>query len=479
MHKKIVIIVLFLASLLKAQDQNSNVKNQMNFDKMTLISVTIGGSFIVTGTFPSTTTERVDQFVTRLYNEARNAALNVARDEVSQAKVVEQITKYSKRDITLKRLSGEVLKLDLEKFRLTGDFKYNPYLKNDDVLIFAEGAIDRNYFIVEGAVNLPGKYQFVQGDKLSDALLLARGINPAYDNVNSVEIYRLDKTGNSEEIIKAKISDAVELKPADRIKVVFDENFKKDYKVLVLGEVKNPGFVFIKKNQTTVKELIERAGGFTQNAWLENSELLRGGNSQQLLRMQYIKEQYEKNPEFKLTKFDSKFNYQNMDAMIMARSNNLTVEDTLAFSLDNMLRLYYSPGLVDFAKINDQNSKEGSFLVKEGDVVLIPEKQNLVYLFGQVQTPGYVAYEEGKNYKHYIEKAGGSTEIATGEVKVIKSKAKAWVDAEEKTAIEPGDAIYLTRTVTHKWYYYIPTIGSVASIIAGLASLYYLLFITK
>jgi hypothetical protein len=35
------------------------------------ISVTIGGDFIITGSFPSMVTERVDQFVTRMYTQTR------------------------------------------------------------------------------------------------------------------------------------------------------------------------------------------------------------------------------------------------------------------------------------------------------------------------------------------------------------------------------------------------------------------------
>ncbi len=479
MLKKIFLLVILLAVITNAQEENSNIKKASDYSAIGTISVTIGGSFIVNGTFYSTISERVDQFVSRLFNEARNAALNTAREDATLEKLNKKIESYPRRNIILKRATGEVVNIDLEKFRLTGDFKFNPYLKNDDVLIFPEANPETNFVSIDGAVNFPTKFQFVEGDKLSDALLFARGINPAYDNVSEVEIYRLDKTGNNEEIIKAGIKDIVELKIGDRIKVLSDENYKKDFKVLVLGEVKTPGYVFVKKNNTTIRELIERAGGFTENASLENAELLRGTSSQQLLRMKFIKEQYEKNPEYRITKFDSKFNYQNLDALMMARSANITVEDSLVFSMDNILRLFYSPGVVDFTKVDDTSSREGDFTVKDGDVVLVPERENLVYLFGQVKSPGYVQYEEGKDYKYYIEKAGGETESADGDVKIIKLKSRAWSDADENSKVEAGDAIYLTKSLKHRWYYYIPAIGSVASVIAGLASLYYLLFIAK
>lgn len=479
MQKKIVIIILFLASLIKAQEQNSNAKNQFSTDKLNLISVTVGGSFIVNGTFPASITERADQFITRLFNEARNAALNVARDEVSQAKAVEQIAKYSRRDITLKRLNGEVIKLDLEKFRLTGDFKYNPYLKNDDVIIFPEADLDRNYVIVEGAVNLPVKFQFVQGDKLSDAILFARGVSLAFENVNDVEVYRLDKTGNNEEIIKAGISDVVDLKSGDRIRVLAEESNRKDYRVLVLGEVKNPGYIFVKKNNSTIKEVIERAGGFTQNASLDNSEILRGGSGSQILRMKSIVEQYEKNPEKKILQNDTKYDYNYLETLLMSRSADLVVEDSSAFVIDNALRLMHSPGLVDFNKVLVEGSRESKFSVHDGDIILIPFKEDLVFMFGQVNNPGFVKYEEGANYKYYISQAGGIGESAEEEVKIIKAKSRAWIEAKENTVIAPGDFIYVPKDISHKWSYYLKDLSTVTSILGTVVSFISLIIVVS
>ena len=479
MHRKIFLLVFFLAVIINAQEQNSTISKLTDSEKLNAISVTIGGSFIVTGSYRAAISERADQFITRLYNEARNAALSSAREAVEIEKASSKIEKYARRNITLKRKTGEIIKVDLDKFRLTANFEFNPYLKNDDVIIFPELNIETNFIAVEGAVNFPTKFQFAEGDKLSDALLFARGINQAYENVKEAEIYRLDKTGNKEEIIKVGINDRVDLKIGDRIKVLSEEYSKKDFKVLVLGEVKNPGYIFIKKDQTTVKELIERAGGFTNTAWLENTELMRGTNSQQILRMKFIKEQFEKNPEYRASKFETKFNSQNMEMLLMARSSDITVEDSVAFSVDNILRLYYSPGVVDFTKINDTSSKEGKFIVKDGDVVLVPEKQNLVYMFGQVKNPGYVPFEAGKDYNYYINAVGGKGEAAEGDVKIIKAKGRIWVTAGKESVIEPGDFIYLPKSVSHRWEYYLMHVGSIASIVTAISSFVYFLFIAK
>lgn len=67
----------------------------------------------------------------------------------------------------IKRSSGEEVILDLEKFKIIWRFKNNPYLKNDDVLIFPPYDMDKNFFTINGAVNRSGKYSFVEGDELS------------------------------------------------------------------------------------------------------------------------------------------------------------------------------------------------------------------------------------------------------------------------------------------------------------------------
>ena len=105
--KKYFIILLFLfASLNYAQEMlnSSNKNDQSNSIGAGVISVTIGGDFIITGTFPALLTERVDQFVTRMFNQTKEKALgNIVSDPELLLKVKKQLDDYSIRDIKLKR----------------------------------------------------------------------------------------------------------------------------------------------------------------------------------------------------------------------------------------------------------------------------------------------------------------------------------------------------------------------------------------
>ncbi len=477
--KKIFLFILMFSFLnAQAQEQN-NASMKTDLARASLISVTIGGSFIVNGTYPASMTERADQFITRIFSEASSRLLSSAKDEKLMAKTKSELDTYAKRNILLKRFSGEVIKLDLEKFRLTGDFKYNPFLKNDDVIIFPAYDVNTGFVEIIGAVNKETKFQFVDGDNLADALLFAGGLNAAYDNIKFAEISRLNNSGDKEEIIKTDVNGNFPLKRGDRIKILADPNQKKIFKALVLGEVKNPGYVYLKQSGNPLSEVVQKAGGFTNSADLSRAEVIRNYNSSEMLRKYQLTEEYLNSPDkFLLPETQLKMR-QMQDALTMLRTDNLQLEDTLFFSIDNQLRVLRGESLVDFTKLTDPNSDESNFAVNDGDLIIVPQPFNYVYVFGQVSKYGYVKHAVGKNFRYYLEKAGGKTEMARDgddEVVVIKGKGKAWVtENKENLKIEPGDYIYVPKIIPRNFNFYLSRIGSVAGIVGSVATIILLL----
>lgn len=471
--KKIILflVALSLVNSVYSQDQNSTSNSKSDLAKASVISVTVGGAFILNGTFPALMTERADQFITRIFTEAKSQVLSSAKDEKLMAKVKNEFDIYAKRDITLKRFTCEVIKLDLEKFRLTGDFKFNPYLKNDDVIVFPVYDEERNFIDVSGAVNMPIKFQFVDGDKISDAILFAGGISKAYDNVNEAEISRLIEKGTKEEIIIVKLSDDFDLQRGDRVRILFDENYKRDYKVLALGEVNKPGEISITKNNTNLREVILKAGGFTNDAWLEKAELLKSTGKIQMLRMKAIKESYVKGENINFVMSEKYFNDPFLEQMKILRMNDLIVEDSLAIIIDNTLRVLQNNRTIDFTKVLLQDSEEGNNIISDGDMIVIPKREELVYVFGQVANPGYVTYQKQKDHNYYLAKAGGVGKNAQDQVKIIKGNSYNWLEASEKIPINAGDFIYVPKDVPRPFEYYMKNIGTVASIVGSVATI--------
>lgn len=406
------------------------------------INVTIGGSFVTTGSFPAFLGERVDQYVTRMY--AKFVA-EIKKDE----KITPEELKFSTRDILLQHADGSSERLDLEKFRLTGDYKHNPYLKRDDLLIFPPIDLEKSFVSIKGAVVKEGSYQFVEGDKLQDILLFCRGYDKSFDKIDEVRISRLSSDGERETLLKFQSNENPGLKRGDRITVVSEENNRRDFAVYVNGAVKYPGNVPITKNQTTLYDVLQKAGGFTPEADIERAELLRGTN---VFKSSYFSESFEN--------------------FMMNRMADITTDDSLTFFIDNKLRYSRANGTVDFHRLTDSTSQASKFIVQNGDYIVVPEKVNLVYVFGHVFNPGYVQYIDGKQFDYYLQKVGGIGQSAKDEIYLIKGKTRSWVKIDPKAppVIEAGDYIWVPKEPLRTFEYYLTRIQAVAGVVTALAT---------
>lgn len=469
--KKALLLFIIIVSF----NINGQIKEQtltQNILSAGTISVTIGGHFPVTGTYPALITERVDHFITRIFNEAKEKSFSLVKDEKDFIRVNNEFDKYSFRRVILKRVTGEEEELDLHKFRLSASFEHNPYLKNDDVLIFQATDFERNFIVIDGAINLPGKYHFVEGDKLSDAIYFAQGINPAFENVRQAEINRLSYDGKELDVIVVSLNDNIELKQGDRIRILADETQRRDLKVLVVGEVNKPGYISITKDNTTIKDVIKRAGGFKESASLTFSRLL-SGKSALLLLEQELPERFGKN--YNIFDKDVLEYTLDLEKMKMLRMSNATDEDTSYLFLENELRLLVEGVVIDFNKLNEEGP-DANYKVRDGDVIIVPQKKEAVFVFGQVPNNGYVQFNEGRDYLYYINRAGGVGEYATDDIMIIKGKTREWIEAKKAgTNIEAGDYIYVPRTPAKSFNYYLWTVSNYLGIIGNLATIILLL----
>lgn len=464
------VLVLIFTINLPAQVLDNTASNQKLAD-FSNISVTVGGDFIINGTFLSSINERVDQFITRLYNQVYNNSLRSTTDPKELLRLKKELSEFSLRGIKLIRANGEELILDLMKFRLNGDFTNNPYLKHDDVLIFPPYDPGKNFFSITGAVNKPNTFPFVEGDKLSDAIELAQGLNKAYENVTTARINRLSYEGTELEQFEISISEDIELLRGDRIEILANESWKKDFNVLVVGEVNSPGIIPITKNGIKLSKIIEMAGGFTQDADLRMARLFTGRSLpvlyEQLFGYDLTGEEIFYDKEFvnELTELENS---------LMYRLSEINEEDTSYFFLENKLRLIMNGGAMDFTKLNEEGSYESGYLVRDKDIIIIPRKDNTVYVFGQIPNPGKISYKEGKDYTYYINEAGGLTEYSE-EVFIIKGKSREWITPEDSTLIEPGDYIWVKRDPVHSFNYYLRQISTYLSIVGSAATIVLLL----
>src|SRR4030043_774573 len=100
MIKGILTLVLFVSTYLLAQTEKSSMSDLLA--SASLISVSIGGNFPVTGSYSASANERADQFITRIYDKAFSLALGNSPTQEQINNVKSQFQVYSFRNILLK-----------------------------------------------------------------------------------------------------------------------------------------------------------------------------------------------------------------------------------------------------------------------------------------------------------------------------------------------------------------------------------------
>lgn len=467
--------ILFFYCLINAQsiqDKNSFLSNSISV--LNQSTVTIGGDFIINGTFPIAPNERLDQYISRLYNEYRIGLLNTAKDDKSFAGIYDKINKYPLRNLIIKR-GDETIVADLQRFRLTGNYNYNPILYHKDVVIFPKVNMEVDFFETLGSVNNPTKIQFVEGDKLRDAILFSQGINSTISDVDSVLIVRRNRNTNNDISIKIDVDQEFELQAGDRIRF-FNSYVNQDFDyVYVVGAVNYPGKVYIDKKGSKIHDIIKKAGGFKSNASLREIKLVRKDHNIQNLFFNEKKENsLFRNNEKTENEIFAERTYENL---LIYRLTNLSDEDTTYFNNEMKLKIIRNSVNIDLTDKNF-NEKYNVDLVKE-DLIVVPEVKDYVYVFGQVKNgASFVNYSKSMNLSDFIASAGGMSEYAEDEedIILIKGNTNEWiVTSEREYEIEPGDLIYVPKDAIRSFGYELWRIGSFTSIIGSVATIILLL----
>ena len=92
-------------------------------------------------------------------------------------------------------------------------------------------------------------------------------------------------------------------------------------------------------------------------------------------------------------------------------------------------------------------------LLKDGDVIHVPKRPDVIYVSGRVSKPGGILFVPGQDFDYYIDKSGGYTWDADRKrTKIIKVTGEI-KDVGEIKSFEPGDRIFkliMQRQCTRK-----------------------------
>ena len=268
-------------------------------------------------------------------------------------------------------------------------------LKNEDVLFIPtqEDLRQERIFTITGEVMSPGTYEYAANTTIADLIVMAGGLTDQA-SLAKVDVSRRIRnpraTEKNSEIAKTfsfSLKDGLVidgdrnflLEPYDVVHVRRSPAYSAARNIVVDGEVNYEGSFTLENKKMRLSDAIKMAGGATDDAYLRGARLVRVMNDEERVRQQATLEAIR---SILTDRGDS----------ISASKLQLGNTYVVGIELDKALQ---NPG--------------GAYdiLLREGDRIFVPEYNASVKISGDVFFPNTVSYIEGKNYKWYVDQAGG------------------------------------------------------------------------
>jgi len=283
---------------------------------------------------------------------------------------------------------------------------------------------------VSGAVNKPGTYKYYENMKVSDLINLAGGLK-YFAYMDKAELTRVTPTERgpiTKKIIinlrKALSGDPyanIPLKQDDYLIVRAVPEWQLYQKVTIKGEVRFPGVYTIKKGER-LSDLIKRAGGFTERAYLQGAVFTR----------ERVKELQQKQIEEMVDRLERELLSSGTSQIATASSPDeakmLQLELQQKRQFISRLRTIRAKGRIAIRIMPPEKLKNTSYDIEleDGDSIYIPTDPQTVQVIGSVYNQTAFVYEKGRSYQYYIDLAGGYTENAdTDNVYILKADGSA------------------------------------------------------
>ena len=308
-------------------------------------------------------------------------------------------------------------------------------VKEDILTIFSiNNLAEEKYVKISGEVNLPGTYPFSNNLEIDELILLAGGLsNDA--NSSRIEISRViksDKINSNSlaEIFEYDLEKSLDFKiqPYDQIIIRKNPNSYSQKFITIEGEVAYPGNYALSSKNERISDVIKRAGGFKNMAFLQGATLFRLTESFQpssdelkkISSLKNLRETIFKNKEFLteselllLDRLDNEINKSDDEKTNnLDLSNSAKTERIKEIAKRNSAESYLSSSKyesigIDLMNIVNSSGSKSDLVLYEGDIIVVPKKLETVKLRGELLYPNTVRFSSNKSFKYYLDGAGG------------------------------------------------------------------------
>ena len=359
-------------------------------------------------------------------------------------------------------LTTEVLSVDIKSI-MDGTSPNIALVKNDILYIPSIHDLeDRGNITVHGEVTKPASYPYADNMTLEDLIIQAGGLREAASTVR-VDISRRIKNPRSTadndtigQMFSFSLKDGFVidgqpgfvLQPYDEVYVRRSPGYQAQQNVGIEGEILFDGTYALTSREERLSDLVNKAGGATNYAYLRGAKLTRVANADEKKRMGDV-----------IRLMRRQLGEEMMDSL------GIDVEDTFTVGID-LERALRDP------------KSSSNIVLREGDVISIPKNTNTVTINGAVMVPNTVSYLEGKDINYYLNQSGGYSDNAKKSKKFIvyMNGQVSRVKGNGKKQIEPGCEIIVPskskkRTNVGEILGYATSFSSLGMMIASIANL--------
>ncbi len=335
----------------------------------------------------------------------------------------------SYREINLVR-NGKILEtLDVYDLLIDGNYNLKKRLRSGDV-VFVQSR--KNVISIDGAIKRPGKYEITDDEFLDSAIKFSNGIKQTADLQNISLERMLDGTLKSIPIQNVSQFNSISPVEGDLI-YVREYSYRT---ASVLGAVYKPGSYTMAAGET-IEDLVDKAGGFTENAYpfgavYENEDAkIINKKAQELLYEEFLD------------------NIIALSQLNIGQDFDLTPILNLTVEMKNM-----TPSGRIVVDLLNENSQE-YLNVRAGDTLLIPEKTNSVFVYGEVSSEGAISFTPDKGVEYFVNKSGGYKRFAdnesiyilhpNGETQRYSKQRNLFANQPRDLKMYPGSIIFVPR----------------------------------
>jgi polysaccharide export outer membrane protein len=341
----------------------------------------------------------------------------------------------------------EIIEINLKNLHKESSEENIKLKEWDKLRIFKKDEVEEKFFVkVDGEVENPGIYPLNPNMKVEDLVFLCR---PLISSLEQAELFRIDPA-TGVYVQKIDITDKndlkIVLKPDDYLRINERPTYREIGHVLLDGEFKFPGWYDIKEG-TTLGELIDIAGGFTEKAYLEAAIFTK--KSVKKLQTEALENLIRETRLRLLAEQRAIMGSISSDEEKIAQLQYIKMQEQQLESIKQL----QDPGRV---VINLRDPNQLNIPLENGDEIKVPRLTGTVQVIGEVYNATGIAYEERFSLNDYLEIAGGPKPTANiKEIYIRRASGKvekgnirsASGKMGGSVKIKPGDTIIVPEKV--------------------------------